>query len=197
MTVKHALLAFLDHEPTHGYQLHGLMEKALGDPWLVNIGQVYSTLSRLERDGLVDRQSEVEGKTTDRTVYKITGLGRTELGRWFRDPLSRDRRLRDEVYAKLMLSRISGSATPEEVLQIQRRKILGEMHDLTRMRSVADQDTGIHWILLLESAIMHLEADLKWIDLCESKAEELGEAPLRTYETRPRGRPPKRREVTE
>lgn len=191
MTIKHALLALLDHDPAYGYQLHGLMEVALGDPWSINIGQIYSTLSRLERDGLVERQPEAEVETTDRTVYEITGQGRSELAQWFREPLSRDHRLRDAVYAKLVLSRLSGTVTPEEVLQIQRRKLLGEMHELTRMRSEAAPEAGLHWILLLESAIMHLEADLRWLDLCDSRLAELNDEPTLRYETRPRGRPPK------
>ncbi|MDF1501277.1 MAG: PadR family transcriptional regulator [Anaerolineales bacterium] len=191
LTVKHALLALLDKDESYGYQLHGLMESALGDPWSINIGQVYSTLSRLERDGFVEKLPEAELAHDDRTVYSITRRGKSELRRWFREPLSRDDRLRDDVYAKLALSRISRSVSPGEVIQAQRRQLLKELHQLTQLRSSADGPNELPYILLLESAIMHLEADLKWLDLCEQKLEELDATPSPYFESRPRGRPPK------
>lgn len=198
MTIKHALLAFLDRDPIYGYKLHGLMEEALGNSWSVNTGQIYSTLSRLERDGLVERQSSKSSlEDSDRIVYEITMQGKNELLRWFRDPLSREDRLRDTMYTKFVLSSLSGSAELGEILQIQRRKLLSEMHDLTRMRSEADPKTELHWLLLLESAIMHLEADLRWLDICESRLEELNNEPILQYEARPRGRPPKEERKTE
>lgn len=196
MTVKHALLALLNHNSAHGYQLRGQMEEILGEPWSVNIGQIYSTLSRLERDGFVVRQPETEVEAVDRTVYEITGQGSVELAHWFREPLSRDYRLRDAVYAKLVLSHLSDLVSAEDLLQNQRLKLLGELHELTRLRSDADQEEGIHRLLLLESAIMHLEADLRWLDLCESKLEDLGNVPLPRYESRSRGRPPKEEGTT-
>jgi len=79
VSVKHSLLALLNYTPTYGYQLHGLMEAALGDPWAINIGQIYSTLSRLERGGLVVRQLENDEEETDRTIYELTKDGRSEL----------------------------------------------------------------------------------------------------------------------
>ena len=191
MSVRHVMLALLDHTPAYGYQLHGLMESTLGDPWAINIGQIYSTLSRLEREGLVRRRRKAEAETGDRTVYEITGEGKTELAQWLREPLSREYRLRDTIYAKLVLSNLSGSVSPEEVLQAQRRQLLSEMHELTRMRSDADPQSELLWILLLESAIMHLEADLRWLDMCEARLEDLDAVPPPRYKGRPRGRPPK------
>jgi DNA-binding PadR family transcriptional regulator len=190
VTVKHALLAFLNRDPAYGYQLHGLMEEALGDPWSINIGQIYSTLSRLERDELVKRLPDTEVEAEVRTIYTITGQGKSELVRWFQEPLSRDFRLRDAVYAKLILSHISGSVSPDEVLQTLRRQLLKEMHELTRLRSEADPTSELSWFLLLESAIMHLEADLRWLDLCEHRLEDLNAASPPRFESRPRGRPP-------
>ena len=191
MSVKHTLLALLNHEPTYGYQLHGLMETALGGPWLVNVGQIYSTLSRLERDGLIVRKAQAVNGETDRTIYKLTRTGSKELERWFREPLSRDERLRDDVYAKLVLSALSGPVPPLEVLQVQRRQLLNELHELTKTRSDTDPIKDLAWILLLESAIMHLEADLRWLDMCEIRLGELREMPPPKHVSRSRGRPPK------
>lgn len=191
MSVKHSLLALLNYTPTYGYQLHGLMEAALGDPWAINIGQIYSTLSRLERGGLVVRQLENDDEETDRTIYELTKEGSRELERWFREPLSRDYRLRDSIYAKLILGYLSGSVPPHEILQSQRKQLLGEMQKLMRKRSEVDVGKELPRHLLLESAIMHLEADLRWLDMCEARLEELSEMPPPQYESRSRGRPPK------
>jgi len=192
MIVKHALLALLDYTSTYGYELHGLMEAALGDHWAINTGQIYSTLSRLERDGLVVRQVASVGESAERIPYDLTQDGRAELERWYNEPVPRDYRLRDAFYAKLMLSLFSGPVPPADVLQTQRRELLGEMHELTRLRTEADPASELPWLLLLEGAIMHLEADLRWVDMCEARLDELGQMPPPRPVSRPRGRPPKR-----
>lgn len=189
MTVKHILLALLNRTPTHGYELRGLMEAALGDHWAINTGQIYSTLSRLERDGLIVRQPAFVNEATERTVYELTQAGRAELERWYREPLSRNYRLRDAFYAKLVLSLFSGPVPPSEVLQVQRRELLSEMHELTRLRAKANPVSELTWLLLLEGAIMHLEADLRWLDMCEARLDELQQMSPPQHASRPRGRP--------
>jgi len=196
MTVKHALLTLLNHTPTHGYELRGLMEAALGDHWTINTGQIYSTLSRLERDGLVRQEAFVD-EAGDRIVYELTKEGEAELKRWYHKPVSRDYRLRDAFYAKLMLSLFFGPVPPGEVLQIQRGELLSEMHDLTRLRAEADPASELPWLLLLERAIMHLEADLRWLDVCEARLDELRQMPPPRHVSRPRGRPPRRSQPDE
>jgi len=191
VSVKYALLALLDFTPSYGLQLHSLMEDTLGDSWSINVGQVYSTLSRLERDKFVKRLPDSELSDEDRNMYAITPEGKKELEEWLREPLSREYRLRDVVFAKLVLSHMSGQVSPDEVLQAQRRQLLKETHELTQLRVEADSANSISWILVLESAIMHLEADMKWLDLCEHSLEKLEEVPPPVIRSRPRGRPPK------
>ena len=197
MIVKHALLALLDYTPTYGYELHGLMKASLGDHWAINIGQIYSTLSRLERDGLVVRQVASGDEAAERTSYDLTQDGKAELEHWYREPLSRNYRLRDVFYAKLMLSLFFGPVPPDEVLQTQRRELLSEMHELTHMRAETDPASELPWLLLLESAIMHLEADLRWLDMCEARLDELRHIPTPRHVSRPRGRPPRRSQADE
>ncbi len=167
-----------------------MIEAALGDHWVINTGQIYSTLSRLERDGLVARQSASVDEAADRIVYELTEEGEAELKRWYREPVSRDDRLRDSFYAKLILSLFSGPVSPSEVLQAQRRELLSEMHELTSMRAEADPASELPWLLLLEGAIMHLEADLRWLDMCQARLDELRQMPTPRHVSRPRGRPP-------
>ncbi len=191
MSVKHSLLALLDRRPGHGYQLHGLLAETLGEPWTVNTGQIYSTLSRLQREGLVHKSRETAESEGDRTVYSLTGSGREELVQWFLEPISRADRLKDSFYAKLVLSCLSEAASPADVLQSQRRQLMSELQDLTQLRRRADAEQKLTSLLLLESGIMHLEADLRWMDLCENRLEELLHLPPPKYVPRPRGRPPK------
>jgi len=192
VTVKYTLLALLNRTPTYGYELHGLLEAALGSHWAINTGQIYSTLSRLERDGLVVRQPAPMDEAAERIPYTLTPGGRAALEHWYRKPVSHDSRLRDAFYAKLMLSLFSTLVPPADVLQAQRRELLGELHELTRLRAEADPSGGLPWLLLLEGAIMHLEADLRWLDMCEARLDELRHTPPPRHVSRPRGRPPKR-----
>ncbi len=191
MSVKHAVLALLHQSPGYGYQLHGLLAETLGEPWSINTGQVYGTLSRLERDGLVLTSYKNTGGDDDRTVYTLTENGKEELFRWFQEPISRADRLKDSFYAKLVLSCLSEAASPADVLQSQRKQLMTELQDLTQLRRRADAEQKLTSLLLLESGIMHLEADLHWMDLCENRLEELLHLPPPKYVPRPRGRPPK------
>ena len=83
VSVKFGLLALLAEAPTHGYQLKTDFERRTANQWALNIGQVYTTLQRLERDGLV----EAIGTDGDRNEYRITPDGRRQLDEWFVSPV--------------------------------------------------------------------------------------------------------------
>jgi DNA-binding PadR family transcriptional regulator len=171
--------------------LHGLLAGALGEHWVVNTGQIYSTLARLERDGLISRLRTTSSDGPRSTVYKLTQDGRLELVQWFLNPISRENRLRDELHAKLILGSLSEAASPANILQVQRKQLLIELHGLIKRRRQANVQGGLPLALLVESGIMHLEADLRWLDLCESRLEDLMQVPPPIYRQRPRGRPRK------
>ena len=103
MSIKHGLLALLRAEAKYGYQLRGEFEAATGATWPLNIGQVYTTLTRLERDGLV-AAAPARGTATGRSMYEITEAGRVELTSWFETPVTRESRPRDELAIKLALA---------------------------------------------------------------------------------------------
>lgn len=191
MTVKDILLGLLLNRPAHGYELLGLMQSVLGEPWAINPGQAYSTLSRLERDGLVAHRGSVEDDETGRTMYRLTRRGRAELQSWYNRPVSRADRLRDEVHVKIALSLLGGPVSPAEIIRQQRRHLLAELHDLTETRRLADPLNELPWLLFLENAIAHLEADLRWLDTCESRLDDLNRAPPPPRPARRRGRPAK------
>src|SRR4051812_419522 len=165
MSVKLGLLALLDEKPMYGYQLHSTFKERTGDTWPLNIGQVYTTLQRLERDGLV----EPAGDDGDgHQIYALTHAGRDELERWFRTPVARADRPRDELAIKLAVALTVSAVDVREVLQTQRTATLSDLQELTRQkRDTGDDDLA--YLLALDSLIFQAEAEARWLDSCEER----------------------------
>lgn len=162
MSVKHALLTLLDRGPMHGYQLRAEFEASTGATWPLNIGQVYSTLARLERDGLV---TPVEGGDESQRLYAITEAGHTEVVTWFSTPVAGEP-ARNEVAIKLAFAAGTAGLDVAEVVQIQRRATIKALQDYTRARERAGADLA--WQLVVDSLIFAAEAEVRWLDHCET-----------------------------
>jgi DNA-binding PadR family transcriptional regulator len=191
MSVRNALLGLLEQRPRHGYELHDAFESVAGgkDNWDVKPAQVYTTLARLEQGGLIVQVSlEQEGGPAKR-IYALTTAGQEELRDWFQTPVKTAHQ-RDEFYLKLMLCVVTGQADPYQVIYIQRSSLYRELHALTTQRSQADPRSELAQILLFDQAIMHLEADLRWLDMVESRLDDIQRQPLPEPAPRQRGRPP-------
>ncbi|MFN8376341.1 MAG: PadR family transcriptional regulator [Anaerolineae bacterium] len=173
MSVKHSLLALLYQRPMHGYELGRQLNLAFNAEWDVKLGQIASTLARMKEGGLVDFEVETINDAPDRKVYFITDEGREELKNWYLTAEVRDYRLGDTFYIKLVLSLMGGPVSPEQVLMQQRRELYQQLHQVTEMLRAADARTQLPWVMLLESATMHLEADIRWIDMCEMRLPDL------------------------
>ena len=159
--------------------------------WDVKPAQIYSTLARLQESGhIVEELDGADGESADRRVYAITEKGQTDLAVWFNTPVPREHQ-RDEVFAKLILAIATEVAKPRQVLQIQRARLYQDLHALTVQRSKVDPKTDLAHILLLDSAVMHIEADLRWLDIVDARLDEIKRQPLPEPEMRPRGRPRK------
>jgi DNA-binding PadR family transcriptional regulator len=167
MGVKEGLLALLADEPKHGYQLKLDLETATGSGVSVNIGQVYSTLQRLERDGLVEATDDGDAS---RIVYAISTSGRAALKQWGDRPESLAAG-RDELSIKILLAIYTGSLDPIQVVATQRRETMGVLQDYTRLRS-SDDSGDIAWQLHLDRLIYNAEAELKWLDRVEERLPE-------------------------
>jgi DNA-binding PadR family transcriptional regulator len=193
MPVRHALLGLLEQRSRHGYELHRAFEAVVGGEknWDVKPAQIYTTLARLKESGLVTEEGLERAGGPDKRVYNITEAGREELRRWFDTPV-RTTHQRDEFFLKLMLSLASGDVDPLRVIYVQRASLYQELHLLTAHRGEADPESELAQILLLGQAIMHLEADLRWLEMIEARLDEVRRQPLPTPEIRPRGRPPSR-----
>ncbi|MFI0485193.1 PadR family transcriptional regulator [Actinomadura sp. 9N215] len=169
MSIRHGLLALLSQGPRYGYQLRAEFESSTGATWPLNIGQVYSTLSRLERDDLVTRVgADAEG----RFVYRITPAGEEDVRRWFATPIVRADRPRDELAIKLAMAVTTPGVDVARVVQTQRTATLRALQDLTRLKAdapaVPAEQGDRAWRLVLESMIFQAEAEVRWLDHCES-----------------------------
>jgi DNA-binding PadR family transcriptional regulator len=168
--LKHTLLGLLVQEPRHGYELKNAFETMLGGTWPLNIGQVYTTLNRLERDGLVESEVVTQELLPDRKVYSITEDGREELAHWLAEPADDTIRVKDEFFVKLLVHQLVGSDSALALLWKQRQVNMRTLAQLTSLLSDPALDGATK--LLIEGAILHVEADLKWLDLCEERLKE-------------------------
>jgi DNA-binding PadR family transcriptional regulator len=171
--LRYALLGLLARQPSHGYDLKNEIENALGGNWEINFGQIYTTLSRLERDGLVsgtDETADARGKR----VYEITSTGRSELEGWLNRPIENIRQLRNEFITKLIIRHLAGYGDTQPAIAQQRQAYLQQLRSLNTLASQKEND---HFVsLLIEGAILHLQADLRWLDLCEERLENLDQS---------------------
>jgi DNA-binding PadR family transcriptional regulator len=195
MSVKHALLALLYQRPMYGYELGKQLSISVSAEWDVKPGQIANTLTRLKDTGQVDYEIVETSDAPDRKVYTLTEKGIDELRTWYLTPETRDYRLGDSFYIKLVLSLLGGPVSSEQVLMVQRRELYQQLHDVTDLRRKTDPRRQLPWVLLLDSAIMHLEADLRWIEMCESRLPDLKQytppKPQPKARGRPRQKPPK------
>jgi DNA-binding PadR family transcriptional regulator len=167
--LKYLLLALLAARPRHGYELKGDFEQLLGGTWLLNIGQIYLTLGRLEEDGLIVAEVVHQELLPDRKVFALTEIGRKELVRWTEEGAGEATKVREELYFKVLAQGLSGGDI-EALIWRQRESLVKAMAELGRLRDAEGRGATA---LLLEGAILRLEADLKWLDICEARAKEL------------------------
>jgi len=180
MGIKEGLLTLLAQGPAHGYQLKLDFEAATGEAWPLNVGQVYTTLQRLDRDGLVDL---VETDGEGRVIYAITAAGRGLLQAWMLTPVERTVTNRDDVSMKLLLSMASGVVDPVEVIAIQRDATMAGIQDYTRLKNRTDPD-DLAWLLHIDRLILRAEAELRWLDRVEDRLGQPGRAERRRFTAR-------------
>lgn len=192
MSVRHAVLGLLAQRPRHGYELRAAFEAIAGgeENWEVKPAQIYTTLIRMENSGLVTEQAVEQDAGPEKRVYAITTDGYKTLAEWFDEGTTPEHQ-RDEFFVKLMLALVSGVADPNQVIHTQRTHLFLDLHALTEQRTRMDPSKDLARILLLDKAAMHVEADLRWLDMTEARLGEIKRQPLPEPETKPRGRPRK------
>ena len=217
MSVRQSLLAILDQGPCYGYQLRSEFDRRTGSTWPLNVGQIYNTLDRLERDGLV-----VKGETDEQghVYYEITDAGTAEVRDWLGSPVARQSGTRDELPLKLALAATLPGVDVAAIVQRQRTASLDALQQLQQQahsraggaseprpstgaenNDVADAPDGeaLAWRLVADALIFQTEAEVRWLDHVEAR---LARHPARTFDValgtdRPRrGRPPRTDSVT-
>ncbi|WP_291381428.1 PadR family transcriptional regulator [Demequina sp.] len=165
MSVKNALLALLVEGEQYGYELRAGFEERTGGAWPLNIGQVYTTLDRLERDGMVERH---EADADRQVFYSLTDAGRAEAEDWWVTPTGATVPSRDDVALKVALAATSPGVDVRAVIQTQRKATMSMLQDLTRTkRASADRDDA--WELVADAMIFRAEAEVRWLDHTESR----------------------------
>ncbi|WP_322409570.1 PadR family transcriptional regulator [Microbacterium invictum] len=191
MSVPHSLLAILDQGPCYGYQLRAEHARRTGADHPLNVGQIYRTLERLERDGLVERgDPDAQGHI----YWSITPAGSEAVAEWFGSPSPRARAGREDVAAKVALAASLPGVDVAAVVSLQRRSSAAELARVRRERDDAEQAGALSRSLVLAARRDALEAELGWLD---HAAEVLARHPdhvltvaLATQKPR-RGRPPR------
>ncbi len=192
MSVRNALLGLLAQRPRHGYELRAAFEAMVGGEqnWNVKPAQIYATLARLQDSRLVAEEAQEQEGGPEKRIYAITPAGQAELEEWFKSGVDGDHQ-RDEFFIKLMVCLAVDKADPYKVIRIQRTKLYQDLHEVTAQRSQIDPKTELAQILFLDKVIMHLEADVRWLDMIEARMDEVKRQPLPEPEAKPRGRPKK------
>lgn len=166
MSVRHGLLALLAERPRYGYDLRAEFEARTGSTWPLNVGQVYTTLNRLERDGCVIAAEG--GDAEGQQYYEITASGRAEVTTWFTTPVRRESRPRDELAIKLALAVGNHDIDLASVIQAQRSDSIRALQDYTRLKARAGTE-DLAWVLVLDAMVFQTEAEVRWLDHCESR----------------------------
>jgi DNA-binding PadR family transcriptional regulator len=166
-----SLLTLLDERPMYGLELKSEFEAGTGGVWPLNVGQVYTTLGRLERDGLVVlAQESPEGQK----IYEITPAGSATVAEWFRLPSAPTSEARDEMVLKLSLAATKAGLDVESVIQGERRGVLERLQEYTRLKKDPPSGNELSWMILLDSLIFQTEARARWLDSCEARIARFG-----------------------
>lgn len=193
MSVRQSLLSILAQGPCYGYQLRHEFDRRTGSVWPLNVGQIYNTLERLERDGLVARgDADLQGHV----YWEITDAGRAEAERWMSAPVERERATRDELAIKVVIAATLPGSDATAVIATQRDASSEHLASLHKLRSSRDDSSpeGLAWSLVVDSMILTADAELRWLDHVEARLAEhpqhalaLGLTPERPKRGRPAG----------
>jgi DNA-binding PadR family transcriptional regulator len=165
VSVPHALLALLSEGPKYGLRLQNEFESRTGEVWPLNVGQVYTTLQRLERDGLVASNGDGE---RSRKQYELTSAGSQELAGWLRTPPELVPPPRDELVIKVLVALQIPGIDVGEILQVHRRNVIEVMQRYTRIKADAPED-DIPLALVADAELFRLEAIVRWLDAADAR----------------------------
>jgi DNA-binding PadR family transcriptional regulator len=167
VSVKHALLGLLSEGPKYGLQLRQEFEERTGDVWPLNVGQVYTTLQRLERDGLVASDDD-GGDDGPQKAYRITPEGQSELSQWLKTPPDMTAPPRDELVIKVLVAMRLPDVDVHEVLQVHRRYLVELMQQWTRLKE-DEAAFDLSLALVVDAELFRLDSVVRWLDAADGR----------------------------
>ncbi|CAN5875472.1 helix-turn-helix transcriptional regulator [soil metagenome] len=174
MSVRHALLALLSEGPKYGLRMQQEFELRTGEVWPLNVGQVYTTLQRLERDGLV--RSDGEGDDGPQKDFHITSDGQLELNGWLRTPPADDTPPRDELVIKVLVALQVPGVDVKDVIQAHRKHLVEMMQRYTHVKAeAAENDLALS--LVVDAELFRLEGVVRWLDTADARLSRREEKP--------------------
>jgi DNA-binding PadR family transcriptional regulator len=174
VSVRHAVLGLLQEGPKYGHQLRQEFEARTGDVWPLNVGQVYTTLQRLERDGLVE--SDDEAAEGPQKVFRITPAGAEELGIWLRTPPDLTTPPRDELVIKVLVALSLPDVDVREVLQVHRRYLVELMQQWTRLKE-DEGEFDLALALVVDAELLRLDSVIRWLDAADGRLKRASVEP--------------------
>jgi DNA-binding PadR family transcriptional regulator len=194
MSIRQSLLAILNQGPCYGYQLRSEFDRRTGSSWPLNVGQIYNTLDRLERDGLV---AKTDTDSAGHVYYAITDAGSTAVTGWLGSAVTRSRTTRDELAIKLAVAVTLPDVNLAEIIRVQRTASLRALDDLNATHDAmgeAETAADLAGLVVISAQIFATEAEVRWLDETQARLARASAAgiadsiPLRT-EIPKRGRP--------
>jgi DNA-binding PadR family transcriptional regulator len=174
MSVQHALLALLAAGPKYGLQLRQEFEESTGEIWLLNVGQVYTTLQRLERDGFVESdENEAPGP---RNSFRITESGERELSDWLNTPPDLTSPPRDELVIKVLSALRVPGVSVQDVIQVHRRYVVELMQQWTRLKE-DEADLDLSFALVVDAELFRLDSVIRWLDAADGRLKRASVEP--------------------
>jgi len=180
VSVRHALLALLSEGPKYGLQLREEFEARTGEVWPLNVGQVYTTLQRLERDGLVE--SDGDGQEGPQKGFRITAAGAEELAQWLRTPSDMSSPPRDELVMKILVALRVPGTDAREVIQVHRRYLVELMQQWTRIKE-NEAESNMNLALVVDAELFRLDAVVRWLDTADGRIKRAAADPLQAGTT--------------
>ena len=158
--------------------------------------QVYTTLARLEKSGLVRQAGTDKDSGPEKHIHTITPKGKREVARWFREGVPEDH-MHDEFFIKLRIALALEEVDALEIIRIQRNTLYQQLHNVTTQRQNIDLGQDMAQMLMLDKSVMHLETDLRWLEMIEARWDEVANQPISPPANQPRGRPLKARQLND
>ena len=168
MESRLTLLGLLSAGPGHGYDLKHSWDHWFATSKPLAFGQVYATLARLVRDGLITQIEADPGGGPERKRYKITSSGRQAVEQWLLTPGPPAGDVQADIFAKTIIALMLDDDA-EHLLDLQRAEHMARMREPTRLK----QDGDLRTVLLADHALFHIEADLRWMETTTARLGEL------------------------